>query len=99
MMPCQMAPGKMLAPIGSRGAQCAAMDSFKPRQVRAALRKVPNVADFCRRHTIPERTVYRLRSQEELSPRGAVVRVLGQALVEDGLLTKPKEPAHGKAKA
>lgn len=70
------------------------MSTHTPLQVKRALNKVPNVSDFCRRHELPVRTVWRFRCNE-YTPGVTVLKVITMALESDGLLAAkaPKKKA------
>lgn len=58
-------------------------------QIRKALNKVSNVADFLRRHdTVSERTFYRQRADNPPKMRRKVALALELALLEEGLLRR-----------
>lgn len=70
------------------------MSTFTPSQIKSAVRRLPNLADFCRRHELPERTVYRAKESDSVSSR-TTRRLLTEALIAEGLLlvAKPKKAA------
>lgn len=56
-------------------------------QIRKALLKLSNVADFLRRHPgVAERTVYRQRGDKPPRMRAAVAADIEAALIQEGLL-------------
>ena len=65
--------------------------------LKRALKKVNNVTDFCRRHDIPERTVWRVRG-EDYTPGRTVLKALATGLEADGLLdSAPRVPKKARA--
>lgn len=63
-----------------------------PHQIRKALQKVANAAEFLRRHPdVPERTFWRQRSEHPTRMRESVRATLANALTEEGLLRAAKE--------
>lgn len=64
-----------------------------PTATRAALRKVPNKADFCARHNVPLRTFYNLLDRNHSATRTTLL-VVKMALQAEKLL-----PADEPAKA
>lgn len=69
---------------------------FTQAQVVSALRKVENKSDFATRHEVAERTIYNLLTPGHHATRNTL-KVLGAALVNEGLLKLPKNP-HTRAK-
>jgi hypothetical protein len=74
-----------------------------PFQLMIALQKVTNVADFCRRHDLPDRTVYRLQRKairgEDVNgghkpQAGTKARIIA-ALKKDGVVSDVKKQARG----
>jgi hypothetical protein len=59
-----------------------------PVKVKRALKKVENLTDFCRRHDIPERTIWRVR-REDYTPGRTVLKALAAALEADGHMPAP----------
>lgn len=63
-----------------------------PYQIRKALQKVANAAEFLRRNPdVPERTFYRQRSDNPTRMRESVRATLAAALVKEGLLRATKQ--------
>lgn len=68
-------------------------------QLMLALQKLPNVADFCRRHDLPLRTIHRLRKRTNNQTNGGHEATessrarIAAALKRDGLLNEKAKRA------
>jgi hypothetical protein len=61
-------------------AHCAILARMNQMQLRAKLRKVPNLSEFSRRSGVPLRTLFRLRRKDAPRPLPRTVEAIERAL-------------------